>query len=310
MALSVNATAATTLDCTQSLRKLLPAMISCPLRPGRISKSKCAVTRILALSIVVRQGREGVPAAMPSRGTANPRRGIGVRTRWGWGLSASAEKVGQVGMVLQLSNATVVRNGTPILDAVTMSVRAGEHTAILGPNGAGKTTLINLLTLEAYPLAPTNGQGPPVRVFGRSRWNVFELRSQIGIVPADLHERFVAGNCSGQIRGEDAVISGFFATQGFLRGLNVTDSMREAARRALVDVEAAHLGGKMLDEMSTGEARRVLIARSLVTGPDALVLDEPTAALDVVARRRVLDQVRQIARPGTACVRVAHHVRG
>jgi iron complex transport system ATP-binding protein len=210
--------------------------------------------------------------------------------------------------VLQLSDATVVRNGTTILDAVTMSVRTGEHTAILGPNGAGKTTLINLLTLDAYPLTPANGQVPPVQVFGRSRWNVFELRSQLGIVTADLHQRFVAGNCSGQIRGEDAVVSGFFATRGFLRGLEVTEAMREAARRALADVEAAHLGSKVLDEMSTGEARRVLIARSLVTRPQALVLDEPTAALDVVARRRFLDTIRHIARQGTTVVLVTHHV--
>src|SRR5262245_63465457 len=94
-------------------------------------------------------------------------------------------------MVLRLSNATVVRNGTAILDAVTLTVRVGEHTAILGANGAGKTTLINLLTLDAYPLPAAEGQEPPVQVFGRSRWNVFELRSQLGIVTADLHQRFV-----------------------------------------------------------------------------------------------------------------------
>ena len=210
--------------------------------------------------------------------------------------------------VLQLTNATVVRNGTPVLDAVSLTVRAGEHTAILGPNGSGKTTLINLLTLDAYPLAPQNGQPPPVQVFGRSRWNVFDLRSQLGIVTADLHQRFVAGNCTGQINGEDAVVSGFFATQGFLRGQPVTASMREAAVAALAGVDAAHLGQKVLGEMSTGEARRVLIARSLVTRPQALVLDEPTAALDVVARRRFLDVVGRIARQGTTIVLVTHHV--
>jgi len=210
--------------------------------------------------------------------------------------------------VLQLTNATVVRGGRPVLDAISLTVRAGGHTAILGPNGSGKTTLINLLTLDAYPLAPQNGQPPPVQVFGRSRWNVFELRSQLGIVTADLHQRFVAGNCTGQINGEDAVVSGFFATQGFLRGQPVTASMREEAMAALADVDAAHLGRKALGEMSTGEARRVLIARSLVTRPQALVLDEPTAALDVVARRRFLDVVRRIAQQGTTIVLVTHHV--
>jgi iron complex transport system ATP-binding protein len=210
--------------------------------------------------------------------------------------------------VLELRNATVVRNGAAILDAVTLTVRVGEHTAILGPNGAGKTTLINLLTLDAYPLAPANGQPPPVRVFGQSRWNVFDLRSQLGIVTADLHQRFVAGNCAGKISAEDAVVSGFFATQGFLRGRTVTPAMRDAAARALADVEAAHLQEKMLDEMSTGEARRVLIARSLVSRPQALILDEPTAALDLVARRRFLDVVGRIARQGTTIVLVTHHV--
>jgi iron complex transport system ATP-binding protein len=210
--------------------------------------------------------------------------------------------------VLELRNATVVRNGIAILDSVTLTVRVGEHTAILGPNGAGKTTLINLLTLDAYPLAPANGERPPVQVFGQSRWNVFDLRSQLGIVTADLHQRFVAGNCAGQISAEDAVVSGFFATQGFLRGRAVSGEMRQAALQALEGVEAAHLRTKMLDEMSTGEARRVLIARALVTRPQALILDEPTAALDLVARRRFLDVIRRIARQGTTIVLVTHHV--
>ena len=133
--------------------------------------------------------------------------------------SDRARPSGDAGVpVLQLTNATVVRNGAAVLDAMSLTVRSGEHTAILGPNGSGKTTLINLLTLDAYPMASANGQPPAVQVFGRSRWNVFELRSQLGIVTADLHQRFVAGNCTGQISGEDAVVSGFFATQGFLRG--------------------------------------------------------------------------------------------
>jgi iron complex transport system ATP-binding protein len=210
--------------------------------------------------------------------------------------------------VLQLAGATVVRNGVAILDRISLTVRAGEHTAILGPNGAGKTTLINMLTLEAYPLAADDGQPEPLQVFGRARWNVFELRARLGIVTSDLHQRFVAGNSCGPISGEDAVISGFFATHGFLRGLAVSAEMREAAAQALAAVDAAHLGAKRLDEMSTGEARRVVIARALVTEPAALVLDEPTAALDLVARRKFLETIRRIARRGTTIVLVTHHV--
>jgi len=208
--------------------------------------------------------------------------------------------------VLELSDATVVKNGVRVLDGLTLAIRSGEHTAILGPNGAGKTALINVLTHDDYALAREGP--PPVRVFGCDRWNVSELRSRLGIVSADLHDQFVHGNCAGKIRGVDSVVSAFFATRGFLGGLPVTQEMRQRAAATLAGLGAAHLAHKLLDEMSTGEARRVLIARALVTEPRALVLDEPTAGLDVVARHRFLGLVRNIAQQGTTIVLVTHHV--
>lgn len=210
-------------------------------------------------------------------------------------------------LLLQLTNATVVKGTTRILDGLTLTIADGEHTAILGPNGAGKTTLLNLLTFEDRPLAEP-GAPPAVRVFGRDRWHVFELRAQIGIVSANLHGRFVEGHSSGRITGEDAVLSGFFATQGMLLYVSVTDAMRAEARAALARAEAGHLGAKRLNEMSTGEARRVLIARALVSRPRALVLDEPTTGLDVVARHRFLETVRRLAREGTTIILITHHV--
>jgi iron complex transport system ATP-binding protein len=209
--------------------------------------------------------------------------------------------------LLQLTNATVLKGTTRALDSLSMTIQQGEHTAILGPNGAGKTTLMNLLTFEDRPLSEP-GAPPAVRVFGRDAWHVFELRAQIGVVSANLHGRFVTGHSSGTITGEDAVVSGFFATQGVLLYVTVTDAMRAAARRALARVEASHLAGKTLDEMSTGEARRVLIARALVNSPRALVLDEPTTGLDVVARDRFLESVRHLAREGTTVILITHHV--
>jgi iron complex transport system ATP-binding protein len=84
--------------------------------------------------------------------------------------------------------------------------------------------------------------------------------------------------------------------------------MHDRAAATLARLEAGHLAHRMLNEMSTGEARRVLIARALVTGPRALVLDEPAAGLDVVARHRFLTLVRNIAQQGTTIVLVTHHV--
>jgi len=186
-------------------------------------------------------------------------------------------------LLLQLTNATVVKGTTRALDGLSLSIHEGEHTAILGPNGAGKSTLLNLLTFEDRAIVEPGGP-PAVQVFGRDNWNVFELRAK------------------------EAVISGFFATQGMLLYVEVTDAMRAAARHALERVEALHLAGKTLNEMSTGEARRVLIARALVNRPRALVLDEPTTGLDVVARHRFLESIRRLAREGTTVILITHHV--
>jgi iron complex transport system ATP-binding protein len=209
--------------------------------------------------------------------------------------------------LLELTDATVVKGGVRILDGLTLTIHEGEHTAILGPNGAGKTTLINLLMHQDRAFAHDDAP-PAVRAFGHDRWNVFELRTQLGIISNDLHQRFVAGHSAGRIRGLDAVISGFFATQGFLINLDVTEAMRTRAADALAQLDAEALGAKWMDEMSTGEARRVLIARALVSQPRALVLDEPSAGLDLVARHRFMETVRRVAAGGTTIILITHHV--
>ncbi|HEY7173156.1 MAG TPA: ATP-binding cassette domain-containing protein [Vicinamibacterales bacterium] len=208
--------------------------------------------------------------------------------------------------LLQLAHATVLKNGVRALDDVSLAIAEGEHTAIVGPNGSGKSTLINLLTLQDRPFA--DGRGPAVRVFGRDLWNVFELRAALGVVSADLHHRFVEGNSNGRITGREAVVSGFFASQGIMAHVEVTEKMRAAAAEALARMEAQHLADKVINEMSTGEARRVLIARALVTAPRALVLDEPTTGLDLIARHRFLELVRRIAQSGPTLLLVTHHV--
>jgi iron complex transport system ATP-binding protein len=209
--------------------------------------------------------------------------------------------------VLELVDASVMKAGRRVLDGLTLTIRTGEHTAIVGPNGAGKSILVRLLTHEDRALAPDDGVAP-VRVFGSEMWDVFELRSQLGIVSADLHHRFVIGNSEGRITGEAAVLSAFLASDGILRYGVVTDQMRQQTVDALGRMGVAHLAHRWLDELSSGEARRVLLARALVTSPRALVLDEPTTGLDLVARHDFMERVRRIAQDGTTVILITHHI--
>jgi iron complex transport system ATP-binding protein len=210
--------------------------------------------------------------------------------------------------ILELTDAVVVKDDRPVLQVPSLVIRSGEHTAILGPNGAGKSLLMGLLTHVERPLAPSDDAPPPVRVFGRADWDVFELRRLLGVVSAHLHVRFVAGNSEGRMRADAAVVSAFLASYGVLRYGAVTDAMRTRAAAALDTVGAGHLGARFLDELSSGEARRVMLARVLVTDPPALVLDEPTAGLDLAARHAFMERVRAIARAGTTVILVTHHL--
>jgi iron complex transport system ATP-binding protein len=209
--------------------------------------------------------------------------------------------------VLELSDATVIKDGRRVLDRLNLKIAQGDHTAIVGPNGAGKSLLVSLLTQEQRALAPANGT-PPVRIFGRQNWNLFELRSQLGIISTALHQHFVNGNSEGSITTEAAVLSAFLSSSGILRYGTITEVMRARTSTALEAAGASHLTGRTLDEMSSGEARRVLLARALVTSPRALVLDEPTTGLDLAARQGFMETVRGLARAGTTVVLITHHI--
>lgn len=209
--------------------------------------------------------------------------------------------------LLQLDSATVIKGNRPVIDAMSLTIHEGEHTVILGPNGAGKSVLLRLLTHQERPLARPDGPAP-VRVLGEDVWNVSELQAQMGIVSADLHQHFVRGNSEGLITAEAAVLSGFLVSYGILRYGVVTEKMRAEAAAALAVMGVPHLARRRLNEMSSGEARRVMLARALVTGPRALILDEPTTGLDVVARHGFMERVREIARGGTTIILITHHV--
>jgi len=206
--------------------------------------------------------------------------------------------------LLTIDQASVMQGDRLVLDRLSLCIADGQHTAILGPNGSGKSTLVKLIARQLYPLAKRDGNGR-VHIFGRDRWNVAELRSLLGIVSPAVQLDYTSDT---PVEVFDAVVSGFFAARGISFNHQVTDDMRGRAHEALAQVGATPLIGRDMASLSTGEARRVLIARALVHRPRALLLDEPCAGLDMASRRHFLESLRELARSGTTLLLVTHHV--
>jgi iron complex transport system ATP-binding protein len=205
---------------------------------------------------------------------------------------------------LELKNVNVARGDRVVLHDVNLTIRAGEHVAILGPNGCGKSTLIFTITCQIYPIVQP---GMHVRIFGRERWDLTQLRQHFGVVGAGLMGE-LPGERTAVTTGLDAVIAGFFSASTLWPNLHVTEEMRERAREALGRMEASHLAEQLVGEMSAGEKRRILIARALVHRPKQLLLDEPSNALDLAAQRGLRETLRKLAQEGTGLVLVTHHL--
>jgi iron complex transport system ATP-binding protein len=202
--------------------------------------------------------------------------------------------------LIEFQEVSVVRGARLALDRITLRIGVGEHVAILGPNGCGKSTLIKTIARECYPLVR---EGASVRILGRDTWNVFELRSLLGIVSNDLMSTFTR-----DVTGRDVVLSGFFSSVGIWSNHHVDDTMREKTQVALERLEVSHLADRLTTEMSSGEARRILIARALVHNPRALLFDEPSTSLDLFAQHELQVMMRRLAQSGIGIVLVTHHL--
>ena len=188
-----------------------------------------------------------------------------------------------------------------VLDEVTLSIAQGEHVAILGPNGSGKSTFIKLLARELYPrLKPEPWS---LRIMGRDRWRLFDLRSHLGIVSNDWMQM-----CTRDYSAYEIVLSGFFGSVGIWPNHEVTPVMEAKAHAVMELLEVTHLAERNTNELSSGEARRILIGRALVHDPQALVLDEPTSSLDLHATYELREILRKLARQGIGILMVTHHL--
>ena len=200
---------------------------------------------------------------------------------------------------LDFANITVFRGNKKVLDSVSLKIESGEHAAILGPNGSGKSSLIRTITRENYPVLR---EGRRYRIFGNEIWDVRDLRYMLGIVSHELQFTFTR-----DVTGREAVLSGFFSSVGLFRN-EITGEMRDKTDEIMDLLGIKGLAERPLSRMSTGEARRFLIARALVHSPEALILDEPTSGLDLHSQHYFRTAIRRIAESGTAVIMVTHNI--
>ncbi|MDD2829589.1 MAG: ATP-binding cassette domain-containing protein [Sulfuricurvum sp.] len=193
---------------------------------------------------------------------------------------------------------------TPVLKNITLSIEQGEHCVILGANGSGKSSLIKLINCELYP--SIIGGECRHEILGHERWVVTELRKHLGVVTNDLHTRF-AFDC-GYLSGFETVLSGFYGTIGLFDHLQNSKDQMSAAESAMERLGIVHLRDKRVDQMSTGELRKCIVARALVHPIRAILLDEPTVGLDIKAQLDFIEMMRSLARSGTTVILVTHHI--
>jgi iron complex transport system ATP-binding protein len=202
--------------------------------------------------------------------------------------------------LIEMQRVWVMRGEKIVLRDVSLRIGVGEHVAILGPNGCGKSTLIKTIARECYPLVR---EGSRMAIFGQERWNIFDLRPLLGVVSNDW-----MALCTRQITGREAVLSGFFGSVGVQPYHRITPELEHQAGEILALLEIPHLAERSVAELSSGEARRVLLARALVHHPRALVLDEPSNSLDVFAQHELREIMRKLARAGIGIILVTHHL--
>jgi len=201
---------------------------------------------------------------------------------------------------IRVMRGDAVRGGKIALDDFSLRIDVDEHVAVLGPNGCGKSTLIKTIMRECYPVVR---RGSNMTILGQRSWNVFELRSLLGIVSNDL-----MASCTADASGLDVVLSGFFSSTRIFPNHACDRKQRELAERALTQLGVAHLAERAVEEMSSGEAKRVLIARALVHKPRALLFDEPCNSLDILAQHGLRETMRSLARSGIGIILVTHEL--
>ena len=201
--------------------------------------------------------------------------------------------------LFELHDAEVVRMGKTILHVDSFQLAHGEHIALLGPNGAGKSTFVKLITREVLPL---HREEAPVLFEGNRRATLADVKAKLGIVSSTMQDQIRV-----HLPAIEVVEGGLFGALGVPKHVQSTGSSRRRAQDAMEMVGIADLADRDVMTLSTGQARRVLVARALVHDPATLVFDEPCTGLDPEGMYYLRSTMRTLAQAGKGIVLVTHY---
>ena len=202
--------------------------------------------------------------------------------------------------IIDFQNVTVFQGRNKVLEDFSLIIDESQSTVILGPNGSGKTTLLKLLNRELYIV---EDKASSLKIFEKDRWNVDELRSNLGVVSQHLQYGY-----SNSAIGLYVVLSGFYSSDGIWQHQEFDDRKLDRAKEVMDLLAISHLKEREFSTMSTGEQRKFLLARSLVNDPAVLVFDEPTSGLDMSTCFQYLEIIRELISMGKKVILVTHHI--